>query len=270
MGIDSLEIKVSVICPTYNHQDFIATALKSILMQKVDFGLEVLVGEDCSTDSTRSEILPLVEQYPEIVKLVTYECNQGMARNIANLIKLSRGKYIAYCEGDDYWTDVNKLQIQFDKLEEDLSLVAVYTRYIVLRNGSFSEESFGGDAKSLSQMLLIKSNPMPTLSVMFRNKISSIPSDFYKSPISDLFLWSMLGWYGSALRLDNIFPCVYRVHEGGAISLKKQNVKYGMLSRTFWCLFCYYAKDRKFYFSFYFFMKSIRFKSLAATYCSFL
>lgn len=110
-------IKVSVIVITYNHEKFIKQALDSILMQKVNFKYEILIGDDASTDNTPEILKEYKDRYPDIIRLYLNTVNLGATRNAYNLLKAAKGIYLATCEGDDYWTDKNKLQIQVDFLD---------------------------------------------------------------------------------------------------------------------------------------------------------
>ena len=112
-------IKVSIICAAYNHEKFIADALESFVSQKTDFQYEVIVNDDASTDNTASIIREYQEKYPEIVKPIFQKENQ-YSRGISVIdimVNASSGKYIATCEGDDYWIDERKLQKQVDFME---------------------------------------------------------------------------------------------------------------------------------------------------------
>ena len=109
--------KVQVICLTYNHKDYIEQALRGFVMQKVDFLYEVLVGDDCSTDGTTEIIKKYSQKYPDIIKLIKRKKNLGSMLNGQDLRKRIKAEYICYCEGDDYWTDENKLQKQVDFLD---------------------------------------------------------------------------------------------------------------------------------------------------------
>jgi glycosyltransferase involved in cell wall biosynthesis len=108
---------VSILMLAYNHEKYIAQALDSILMQKVDFTYEIVVGEDCSEDNTRVILLGYKEKYPEIIKLIMNEKNLGMHKNVNSVLRQCRGKYCAICEGDDYWTNPYKLQKQIKFME---------------------------------------------------------------------------------------------------------------------------------------------------------
>ncbi len=114
------DIMISVICNTYNQDSYIRDALNGFVMQKTNFKFEVLVHDDASTDNTPKIIKEFEEKYPDIIKPIYQKENQ-YSKNvpITKVYGYSRacGKYIALCEGDDYWTDVNKLQKQFDILE---------------------------------------------------------------------------------------------------------------------------------------------------------
>ncbi len=113
-------IMVSVICNTYNHEKYIKAALDGFVMQKTDFLFEVLVHDDASTDRTADIIREYEKKYPDIIKPVYQSENQHSQKiNFCRKFQYPRakGKYLAFCEGDDYWTDPLKLQKQFDLME---------------------------------------------------------------------------------------------------------------------------------------------------------
>ena len=125
--INSSEIIVSVDMITYNHEKYIAQAIEGVLMQKTKFRYELVIGEDCSTDSTRSICLEYKNKFPDIIKLRLPEKNLGMQQNgLENALACS-GKYIAICEGDDYWIDPFKLQKQVDFLEANANFGVVHS-----------------------------------------------------------------------------------------------------------------------------------------------
>lgn len=110
-------IMVSVIVLTYNQQAYISQTLNSILMQKTRFTYEILVGDDASTDRTGSIVRDYAQAYPQIIRPFIREHNLGVTRNLYELLKYARGKYIASCEGDDFWIDPEKLELQINFLE---------------------------------------------------------------------------------------------------------------------------------------------------------
>ena len=122
-GVDNSDTPlVSVKCMTYNHEPYIAQALDGFLMQKTNFPFEVLVHDDASTDRTADIIREYETKFPKIVKVIYETENQyskGWGLHHVKIDKLIKGKYIAFCEGDDYWIDENKLQMQVDFLEKN-------------------------------------------------------------------------------------------------------------------------------------------------------
>jgi glycosyltransferase involved in cell wall biosynthesis len=110
-------MKISVIITVYNHERYIAQCLESVLKQKGDFQVEVIVGDDCSTDNTQQIIGEFQKRYPKIVSILSTEKNLGITKNLKRCLAACSGEYIAICEGDDYWTDENKLQKQKDFLD---------------------------------------------------------------------------------------------------------------------------------------------------------
>lgn len=108
---------VSVLCITYGHEAYIAKTIEAILKQRVDFSFELIIGEDCSPDGTLAIVNRYAKEYPDIIKVVTSEMNVGARENGRRIYRESRGKYVAFCEGDDYWSDRRKLQTQVDYME---------------------------------------------------------------------------------------------------------------------------------------------------------
>src|SRR5437763_7128973 len=103
---------VSVAVITYNHEQFIAQAIESVLMQETAFAVELVIGEDCSTDGTRRTVQAYAGKYPNVIRALLPEKNLGMAGNYDAVLHACRGKYIAWLEGDDYWRTPQKLQKQ--------------------------------------------------------------------------------------------------------------------------------------------------------------
>jgi glycosyltransferase involved in cell wall biosynthesis len=112
---------------TYNHEKFISQAIESVLCQRTTFSVEVVIGEDCSTDNTLAICRQYEAQYPDRVRVVASDSNIGMHANYRRTIEACRGKYIAMCDGDDWFTDENKLQIQVEQLENSGAAMC-YTR----------------------------------------------------------------------------------------------------------------------------------------------
>lgn len=108
---------VSVHMITYNHAPFIERAVRSVVQQRTDFPFELVIGEDCSTDATREIVTLLAAEYPDIIRVLPASSNLGMRLNSNRTTDACRGKYIAWCEGDDFWQRLDKLALQASYLE---------------------------------------------------------------------------------------------------------------------------------------------------------
>lgn len=111
------QIMVSIIVPTYNHAPYVSQALDNILGQKTEFSYEILVGDDASSDGTQEILLEYAKRWPDKFRLFLRKKNIGASRNVYELLMAAKGKYLATCEGDDYWCDEEKLQLQVAYLE---------------------------------------------------------------------------------------------------------------------------------------------------------
>ena len=112
-------VEVSVVLITYNHTSYIRQCIDSILMQQTNYRFEILIGDDASPDDTQDILWEYQNLYPEIIRLEARETNIGATSNAYDLYRKAKGRYIALMEGDDYWTDVLKLQLQYEFLEEN-------------------------------------------------------------------------------------------------------------------------------------------------------
>lgn len=181
-------VKVSVLCLAYNHENLIRDALEGFVNQKTNFKYEVLINDDASTDNTAQIIKEYADKYPEVIKPIFQEKNlhsQGI--NIINevLSKLAQGQYIAVCEGDDYWIDNNKLQMQVDFLDSHADYSAVVHNnyeYDCLKNTK--KIKYGNEAKTLEFEDVIKrgGQSFHTSSILVRKEIFfNKPSYFDKA-----------------------------------------------------------------------------------------
>lgn len=125
---------VSICSTTYNLEKYIAEAIESWLAQKTNFEFEIVICDDCSNDKTIEIIESYIQKHPNKIRLFTAENNMGMMPNYTRSLLAAKGKYIAICDGDDYWIDDNKLQMQIDFLESNNTFVACLTNSIVLND----------------------------------------------------------------------------------------------------------------------------------------
>jgi glycosyltransferase involved in cell wall biosynthesis len=118
-------VLLSICMLTYNHEKWIDKAIKGVLIQKTKFLFELVIGEDCSNDRTREIVLSYSIKYPKIIRAIFNKENLGLAENFSQILTICNGKYIAICEGDDFWTNPNKLQNQVDFLEANRNCIMV-------------------------------------------------------------------------------------------------------------------------------------------------
>lgn len=211
---------VSVSLITYNQEKFIAQAVNGILNQDVNFKYELIIGDDCSTDGTRTILQEFKNTYPEIIKLILHsEKGEGIPgkKNFLSTIDASTGKYIALCDGDDYWTNPHKLQKQVDFLEANPGYAICFHAVNILEDGVErpSELNHSDKEETFSILDLAKDNLMHTPSVVFRNGlIDAFPKWFNASPVGDYVLHMLNARKG----LIKYFPqvmAIYRKHNTG-------------------------------------------------------
>jgi glycosyltransferase involved in cell wall biosynthesis len=212
------DVAVSVLLTTYDQKPYIAQALESVLMQRTDFAWELLVGEDCSKDGTRDIVLDYAKRWPERIRVFLPEVNQGGHANFARLLRAARGRYLAWLEGDDYWTDPEKLQKQLEYLEEHPDVVLCFHRALVVNEddaGRAPRVSNARQAPLTTIRHLCRGNYIHTVSSMFRSGvIEDLPQWFYSLPTGDWPLFVLLAQHGAIGFLDEVM-CVYRKHGAG-------------------------------------------------------
>jgi glycosyltransferase involved in cell wall biosynthesis len=212
------DVKVSVAMITYNHERFIAQAIEGVLMQQTDFQVELIIGEDCSSDGTREIVRRYGERYPEQIRPLLPERNIGAYANAMAVLEACLGEYIATCEGDDYWTDPTKLQKQVELLDAKPDCtMCFHNADNLLPDGSREDyiRRFGVEVRpyyTLSDIVAV--NFIPTCSVVFRKE--ALPS-FH--PMGDKMTNVLLAQRGKLAFIDEVWG-VRRVHSGGIISMK--------------------------------------------------
>lgn len=164
--------KVSVCVATYNHERYIRDCLLSVLTQSRNDGLEVLVGDDASTDRTPEIIREIAEKYPGIVKFIHNETNKGGCANYQFLISRAEGDYIAHLDGDDYWLP-GKIEAQLEFLESHNDVVAVFTNALVVTEDNREWGIFNNPQPELidQEYLMLKGNFLNHSSIMYRSSL---------------------------------------------------------------------------------------------------
>jgi glycosyltransferase involved in cell wall biosynthesis len=172
---------VTVRTSTYQHAPYIKQCIEGVLMQETSFPFEYIIGEDFSTDGTREIVFGYAKRYPDKIRVITADYNVGMKANGLRCIEASRGKYMALCEGDDYWTDPLKLQKQVNFLEENDDYVMCYHDAMVIgENGNIIATSKMPEHNrrdyTREELILGRTNVL-TLSLLYRNILKEVPEE---------------------------------------------------------------------------------------------
>lgn len=207
---------VSVCMITYNHELYIQKAIEGVLMQQTNFKLELIIGEDCSTDRTFDICQKFAHEHPEKIILLRTDKNLGMMSNFIRTLKACKQKYIALCEGDDYWTDPLKLQKQVDFLEANPAYGLCFHRVkLQLPDGSFQQDNITKVPPHYERLedLARYGNYIHTPSVMFKPENLNFPKQLGQTPIGDFFLYMLLARQGKIGYIDQEMA-VYRTGVG--------------------------------------------------------
>jgi glycosyltransferase involved in cell wall biosynthesis len=218
---------VSVCLITYNHEKYIRKAIESVLQQRTLFSYELIIAEDCSTDNTRNIIQEYSKKYPSIIRLILQEKNVGPENNFIDLLSSAKGKYIAYFEGDDYWTDNEKIQKQVEFLENHPEFVLVFHNVdVVSQEGKFISKVYPKKRKQVIKFIdLVKGDYTKTCSSIFRNDLRKLRPIFDKVLRPDDTTLYMLLLDGSSAYYIEDSMAAYRIHEGGIWSTRKKELQ---------------------------------------------
>lgn len=222
------QVLVSVIMITYNHEKYIEEAVNGVLMQKTNFDYELIVANDQSTDQTDNVIKRILLEHPLSgrVHYIEREKNIGMVANFIDTTKQSRGKYIALCEGDDYWTDPLKLQKQVNFLEKNIQYSMVCHNALVINQINNSSRLFYTTVtrKTFSTAETLNVHLCPTASILFRKLPKTLLDQFpTENGAGDQMLVQMISVTGLIYRIDDVMS-VYRVHFEGVTQLGKISI----------------------------------------------
>lgn len=227
---------VTVCCSTYNHVEFIKQALDGFVMQQTTFPFEIIISDDASSDGTSDILREYANKYDNI-HLILNEKNQwkeGMVNGtffgfeplVYNILPRAQGKYLAFCEGDDYWTDPLKLQKQFEYLEDHPKDVMCWHAYSILRNGVISGGFTDGMGKSYnSKELITVPNGIASATKMFRNLYNDTTKEAYQAFRGDYLFTSYMGLFGGCGFIKGIAPSIYRIHSNGVWMGLNRNIQ---------------------------------------------
>ncbi|WP_310556096.1 glycosyltransferase [Flavobacterium sp.] len=217
---------VSILCDTFNHENYIEQAILGFLSQKTNFPIEIIIHDDASTDETVKIIKEYENKFPLIIKPIYQKENKYSNKNFSIwsdfTFPKAKGEFIALCEGDDYWTDELKIQKQVDYLKLHNNLSIVWTDYVLLEGNTFSKNEF---SSKLPKELFIDFNNLfnpyctLTLTSLFRKSAVNIKDYKKLEYCKDNSLYALALQNGNGTFL-NFESAVHRKHPGGVYSLR--------------------------------------------------
>lgn len=215
--------KVSVLLLTYNQERFIGDAIEGFLIQKTDFPCELVITDDCSTDGTREVIRGYWEKHPDRIRVLLNRHNLHSNRTVTRAYEACRGPYVAFVEGDDYWTAPDKLQRQADLLDRHPDYAVCFHSVTMIWDDGSRAPMLYRPARIQDRYTLrdlAEKNFIATCSVMYRRGVfGRYPAWFYSMPIGDWCQHVLHAQHGDVGYLDEPMG-VYRQHRGGVYSMK--------------------------------------------------
>ena len=215
---------VSIYCLAYNHEKYIRTALDGFVNQKTSFPFEVIVHDDASTDGTAEIIRDYAERYPDIIVPIFQEENkysQNINIFITYVLPLMKGKYIAVCEGDDYWCDENKLQLQVDWMENHLDYSFIVHNTLIHDFNTGEERLINQNNAdcdlTLEEIIERPGNRFHTSSFLYRREFAVMPDGFIIPHVGDYPRSIYLALNGKVRYLHNVMS-VYQLNTTGSWS----------------------------------------------------
>ncbi len=218
-------ITVSVSMITYNHEKYLKKSIEGVLMQQVDFPMELIISNDNSTDKTDEIINDVIENYHGNIKIRYYKHqeNKGATENFIWTISQAKGKYIAICDGDDYWIDPYKLQKQVDFMEKNPDVVICGTKVKILDNINNRIETpliTSLEIKKYECKDIFEKDRLSTRTVLFYNINDILDKKALKTlekiRYTDKYLWLFLLYYsGKKAAILPFVSAVYNKHQAG-------------------------------------------------------
>lgn len=246
------QVLVAIKCLVYNHEPYLRDCLEGFVMQKTTFPFVAVVHDDASTDRSAEIIKEYAKKYPDIFQIILQPRNlysQGISPTkefVDPLVNKIRPKYIALCEGDDYWTDPYKLQKQVDFLETHDKCSLCFSNVVIDGLYKCNDRIFDHlETRDFSPYEILEKWTIPTCTVMYRNKypLRSGRRIHYR----DIFTFLQLAQYGTIHCINEIMGC-YRRHSDGLSSLFLSDVeltkRYVLLSRQYEYMFSFFSRNR--------------------------
>lgn len=209
---------------TYNHEKYIKQAIESVLMQKTNFDYELVIGEDCSEDNTRKVLSRHLARFPTRIRVFFNNKNLGPGKNFIRTFNTCKGTYIALLEGDDYWTNTNKLQKQVDLLDSNpaYSMCFHTTQAFYEANPKKAYLIPSQDRKKRHYVVedILQYNFIASCSAIYRNGlVKKLPSWFNMLEVGDWPLHILFAMHGVIGYIDEVMA-KYRIHDSSNFSSK--------------------------------------------------
>ncbi|WP_084286587.1 glycosyltransferase [Halomonas halodenitrificans] len=247
-SVDANQPTLAICCIVYNHAKFIADTLNGFLNQVTNFPFSIIVHDDASTDGTQEIIKKYEKDYPGIIKTIFQEENLYSKghRALSFFQGVSDAKYLAVCEGDDYWLDSTKLKKQVDYLEKNPECVITgHDAFVTDETGIVVKPSKlpDGHKRDFSSDELAEGKAwILTMSWVYRNVVEDFAPERNMVRNGDNFLISILGQYGGSHYHHDIKPAAYRIHAGGVWSSTSEDKKLDDQMNTWFWMYRYYKK----------------------------
>jgi glycosyltransferase involved in cell wall biosynthesis len=239
-------IKVSIIILTYNHKDYIEDAILSVINQEVNFEIQIIIADDCSTDGADVIIDKYQKKYPEKITLACSQKNIGATLNEVRALSCCKGEYIAILDGDDYWTDPKKLEKQIAIFENFPDCKLVFSDFIYQNHEGVIIGNYKSNNYKYSHLEILSGYCPKTLTVLFRkvDLPSILPKEYFCLNYTDHFLFAMVSQDGYAYGLDQSTG-VHRIHKGGVFSMVEPIQKYNEMLRNFTLMDSYFVSPKQ-------------------------
>jgi glycosyltransferase involved in cell wall biosynthesis len=222
--------KISILCPTFNHEAYIGKTITSFFEQETNDPFEVIVADDASNDSTLEVLLNWKRQFPVNIKILHFNENiyQKWRRTTESLMAEASGDYIAFCDGDDFWLDPRKLKIQTDILDNDKSLISTTHNFFVFNESKLAVT----EAYRPRGAVLEKADQLKTVdrlmwlnTIMFRRCFDRLPVEIHATRLGDQMLTAFLGNFGNNLHITDLFGSVQRQNRSSSWMPLSENEK---------------------------------------------
>ena len=218
MSADRAAPKISVCLVTYNQEMWVSQAIESVLTQRTSFDIELVIGEDHSTDRTRDTVSAFARQHPGRIRVLLQDANRGLLANFSDTFAACRGEYVALIDGDDYWTSPDKLEQQARFLDAHPECtICFHDTAVLLPDGNFCPDNYTSPSQKRISTLtdLFETNFIATCSAMVRRSaVPTLPSWYKDCCWEDWPLYILLAERGSIGYLPEVMA-VYRSHGQG-------------------------------------------------------